>query len=677
MGIINVLPTEISNKIAAGEVVERPQSVVKELVENAIDAGANVINVEIRKGGINYIRVSDNGKGMQREDANRAFLRHATSKIQTENDLDAIYTLGFRGEALSSIGAVSQVDLFTKRREDSEGTYVRCAGGEIICDDAAGTPNGTTFVVHNLFYNTPARMNFLKRDASEAAMVTDIMERFILSHPEISFRYTVDGKDKYYTSGDGQIINSIYAVYGRNYAKSVIPVDYESEILKITGVIGKGDTARPNRNYQSFFVNKRYVKSLKISSVVENAYKNQIMIGKHPMAVLNIEINPKLTDINVHPTKLEVKFSREDEVLRAVFHCVENALYAIPNVPQIERTPEVKSEFERDKTDTSAQITIPVSDSVFSVAENKETAEIPEKSNTIPAEKAVNSEETEIAEKKVPEIKAEEIEKDDRATSYAMDISEEYFIKKQDELLNALIDPPKILEQKLSESSKKIKYDILKEMDRNNNRNSFLDNTGEKAWGFNRENLHVIGQVFDTYILAEADDVMVIADQHAAHERLKYEELKEELSNKKVTSQMLLIPVTVNLTSGEYVTYCDNASCLAAMGFETEDFGNNTILVRATPEALDADELGNLIIEILDNMEANKKELMSEKMERALYTIACKAAVKANHKFDNKQLETLLNAVLDLGNINTCPHGRPIVITMSKKEMEKEFKRIL
>lgn len=660
MGIINVLPPEISNKIAAGEVVERPQSVVKELVENAIDAGADVISVEIKKGGITYVRVSDNGKGMSREDAENAFLRHATSKISSESDLDAIYTLGFRGEALSSIGAVAQVELFTKRREDNEGICVLCAGGDISTSSAAGTPDGTTFVVHNLFYNTPARMNFLKRDASEAAMVTDIMERFILSHPEISFRYTVDGKDKYFTSGDGRLINSVYAVYGRNYAKSVIPVDYATDILKITGVIGKGDTARPNRNYQSFFVNKRYVKSMKISSVLENAYKNQIMIGKHPMAVLNIEINPKYTDINVHPTKLEVKFSREEEVLRAIFHCVENALYAIPNVPQIEHSPEVKSEFKRDAADTSRQVSLE--------AEQKNKTEVPN------AAKAPVLESVADIPREEPPKKAQQR----GLTSYALDSSDDYFIRKQDEILNAFTQPPEILEHKLSESnSERIKYDILKDIEKQNKHSGLGEEDAEKGWGFDRSLLHVIGQVFDTYILAQAGDIMVIADQHAAHERLKYEELRAELSEKKVTSQMLLVPVTVNLTSSEYVTYCENSACLASMGFELEDFGSDTILVRATPEALDSDELANLIIEILDNMEANKKELISEKMERALYTIACKAAVKANHKFDNKQLEVLLNEILDLGTVNTCPHGRPIIVTMTKKELEKEFKRIL
>lgn len=662
MGIINVLPTEISNKIAAGEVVERPASVIKELVENAIDAGADTVNVEIRKGGITFMRVADNGRGMSREDAALAFLRHATSKIQTENDLDAIYTLGFRGEALSSIGAVSQTELYTKRKEDETGTRVVCTGGEIESCEDAGAPDGTTFLVHNLFYNTPARMNFLKKDAAEAAAVTDIMERFILSHPEISFRYTVDGKEKYFTAGDNSLINCIYAVYGKNYAKSVISVDYETELLKITGMIGKGDAARPNRGFQSFFVNKRYIKSMRISGAVEGAYKNQIMIGKHPMAILNIEINPRFIDINVHPTKLEVKFSREEEVFRAIFHAVENALYAIPNVPQIEHRPSAKSEFVRDTASTKGQIELPKSEPARQNPGKGWSGEASGAECRPP--KAV---------KPQPEL-----------SSYAFEATNAYFVKKQSEIVFPDKKEEPVLEQKVAEDWKN-----NKKIDAIAQKPQLYENPVPKApeiipeaapvqdkWGFDRENVRVIGQVFGTYILAQSGDTMIIADQHAAHERLKYEELKRELAAKEVTSQMLLIPLTVALSAAEYAAYCENSARFAEMGFEIEDFGGSTLLVRATPEALDEEELKSLIIELIDRFSEPSQEI-STKTDRALYTIACKAAVKANHTFDTKQLEVLLKAVLDLDNINTCPHGRPIIITMTKKELEKEFKRIV
>ena len=647
MGIINVLPTEISNKIAAGEVVERPSSVVKELVENAIDAGANVIGVEIKKGGVTYIRVTDNGRGMAREDAEIAFLRHATSKIKKEEDLDAIYTLGFRGEALSSIGAVAQVDLFTKRAQDEEGTFLNVQGGEINGAVSKGMPDGTTIVVNNLFYNTPARMRFLKRDAAEAALVTDIMERFILSHPEISFKYIIDGKDKYFTAGDGNLKGVIYAVYGKSYVNSQIPIEYETETLKITGAIGKGDAARPNRNYQSFFVNKRYVKSLKISNAVEAAYKNQIMIGKHPMAILNIEINPRYTDVNVHPTKLEVKFSNEEEVLRAIYHAVQNALYAIPNVPKIEREKPEKTEFIRDSVTTKAQEII-----------------IPKREGK--KQEFIHASELDFnAPKKGEKVKSE----------YAVTNTNEYFIKKQEEIVEAFTGIEEIKEQKVAETTAdSIKLDILTKMEEEA---SFGGALSEQSWGFDADDVKVVGQLFNTYIIAQAGDTMIIADQHAAHERLKYEELKRELEKREITSQLLLVPVVIDLTAGEMAAFSENAQNFADMGFELEEFGSNTLLLRATPEALGEEALKALVIELIGQFADNKQEIISEKMQRALYTIACKAAVKANHRFDSVQLEALLKEVLALKNINTCPHGRPIIITMSQKELEKEFKRIV
>ncbi len=662
MGIINVLPTEISNKIAAGEVVERPCSVVKELVENAIDAGSSVITVEIKKGGITYIRVSDNGKGMAREDAKIAFLRHATSKIHEEKDLDAIYTLGFRGEALSSIGAVAQVELYTKRQEDTEGTHVTCVGGVIESSSSEGTPNGTTFLVNNLFFNTPARMNFLKRDASEAAYVTDIMERFILSHPEISFRYIIDGKDKYFTAGDNNMIGCIYAIYGKSYVNSVIPIDYEDEFLKINGMIGKGDAARPNRGYQSFFVNKRYIKSIRISNIVESAYKNQIMIGKHPMAILNIEINPRYIDINVHPTKLEVKFSREEDVFRSIYHAVQNALYAIPNVPKIEKDERVskpiQTEFKRDEITVKNQLTI------------EPTPKIE------PAEKAGIK----------PLVKWEEQKKEEtpKKSEYAVKADNEYFLKKKEEIVNAFQGVKPVKEETVAEKTgDSVKIDVLTKFENKTNTENLLteqeiaNSPCDSAWGFDAENVKIVGQVFDTYIIAQSGDTMIIVDQHAAHERLKYEELKAELEKREVISQMMLVPATVDVTAREMAVFVENAEKFADMGFEIEEFGSNTLLVRATPEALDESELRLLIVELIDEFAENRQEIISKKMERALYTIACKAAVKANHKFDNKQLDVLLKEVLALKNINTCPHGRPIIITMSQKELEKEFKRIV
>lgn len=678
MGKIISLPNEISSKIAAGEVVERPASVIKELVENSIDAGATMIDIEIEKGGVTYMRVTDNGFGMAREDAEKAFGRHATSKIKTAEDLEAIYTMGFRGEALYSIAAVSKTELITKRSEDEVGTLIKISEETQEPAKDIGAPEGTTIVVNNLFFNTPARMNFLKKDSSEAAAITDIVERFILSHPEISFRYTVDGKEKYYTAGDNNLIGCIYAVYGKNYAKSIIEVDEETEFGRIHGIIGKGDTARPNRSYQSFFVNRRYIKSDRMSAVVLQAYKNQIMSGKFPMAVLNIEIDPKHTDINVHPRKLDVKFSREEEVMSALYHAVKNALYAIPNVPKIEHIKEQKSAFLRDEASTKGQLELvqksPEPQNIPQKAENKEALQ---KTPDVAPKPIWETETVPYTEKKQPEK--------ENKKAYALDNSKDFFKQKRKELSDAETEKPVADMQMAAEdnaSNEKIEklatpvklYENQPETTPVVEEKTVSD--GEK-WGFSKENVRVIGQIFGTYILAESGDTMIIADQHAAHERLKYEELKAELAKKEMVSQMLLFPVTVELSAMEYATFLENEQRFAQMGFEIEDFGGNTLIIRATPEALPEDELKSLVIELIDRFSGKYSEMIMEKMEYALYTIACKAAVKANHTYSIKELETLLFAVLDLENINTCPHGRPIIITMSKKDLEKEFKRIV
>ncbi|MGN1116286.1 MAG: DNA mismatch repair endonuclease MutL, partial [Candidatus Ornithomonoglobus sp.] len=359
MGLIHVLDTEVSNKIAAGEVVEKPLSIVKELVENSIDAGASLITVEIRNGGISYIRVTDNGSGMSEEDAKICFLRHATSKIQTGSDLEAIYTLGFRGEALSSIGAVSKVKLYTKRRRDEVGVCVTCEGGEILSSADAGAPNGTVIEVSDLFYNTPARLKFLKKPATEGGYISDLMARYVFAHPEISFKLIREGKETIFSSGDNKLINAIYSVYGRDFAKNMLEVDYQYNDIHVVGMIGKGTLSRANRNNETFFVNKRYIKSAILIRALEEAYKNQIMISKFPTAILNIEIAAENVDINVHPTKLECKFSNESEIYQAVFHAAKSALYELPNVPEIESGEKKKAEKASDfKAETGEQKTI-------------------------------------------------------------------------------------------------------------------------------------------------------------------------------------------------------------------------------------------------------------------------------------------------------------------------------
>lgn len=639
MGKIHILDTEVSEKIAAGEVVERPASVIKELIENSIDAGATLITVEIKKGGITYMRVSDNGSGMSSEDAKICFLRHATSKIQKSSDLDAIYTLGFRGEALASIGAVSNVSLYTKRIEDKSGVCVTCRGGEILSSDEAGVPDGTSICVENLFFNTPARLKFLKKDATESGYITDIITRCIFAHPEISFKLIIDGKEKLFSAGDNSLKNAIYSVYGKDYANGTIEVDYEADGIRVTGLVGKGNISRPKRNYQSFFVNRRYITSKTLIGALENAYKNQIMIGKFPMAVLNIEINPSLIDINVHPTKLEVKFSDEKMIYNAVYYGTKNALYAIPNVPKIERT---GGEFKRDTPKEQLNLSDLADALPKNMTKRPETPEYNPRVNHFLKNDADKLKKETAVKYTTPKIKPD-------------------FIKpkppKNTEIPNTVrVASPEAEKKELIPRDTEIQQDET----------VFVD-----------EYFEIVGQVFNSYIIAEKGNEMMIVDQHAAHERLKYEELKREIAEKQPMSQLLIEPVIVNVTGGEMSAYRDNKTLFEKMGFESEEFGDDAIIIRSVPGEVEMGEVEPLVLELVAQGEEFRGELMTEKYERLLYTVACKGAVKANMAMGMQEMEALVRNVLRLKNINTCPHGRPIVVTMSKKEMEKEFKRIV
>lgn len=639
MGKIHILDTEVSEKIAAGEVVERPASVIKELIENSIDAGATLITVEIKKGGITYMRVSDNGSGMSSEDAKICFLRHATSKIQKSSDLDAIYTLGFRGEALASIGAVSNVSLYTKRIEDKSGVCVTCRGGEILSSDEAGVPDGTSICVENLFFNTPARLKFLKKDATESGYITDIITRCIFAHPEISFKLIIDGKEKLFSAGDNSLKNAIYSVYGKDYANGTIEVDYEADGIRVTGLVGKGNISRPKRNYQSFFVNRRYITSKTLIGALENAYKNQIMIGKFPMAVLNIEINPSLIDINVHPTKLEVKFSDEKMIYNAVYYGTKNALYAIPNVPKIERT---GGEFKRDTPKEQLNLSDLADALPKNMTKRPETPEYNPRVNHFLKNDADKLKKETAVKYTTPKIKPD-------------------FIKpkppKNTEISNTVrVASPEAEKKELIPRDTEIQQDET----------VFVD-----------EYFEIVGQVFNSYIIAEKGNEIMIIDQHAAHERLKYEELKREIAEKQPMSQLLIEPVIVNVTGGEISAYRDNKTLFEKMGFESEEFGDDAIIIRSVPGEVEMGEVEPLVLELVAQGEEFRGELMTEKYERLLYTVACKGAVKANMAMGMQEMEALVRNVLRLKNINTCPHGRPIVVTMSKKEMEKEFKRIV
>jgi len=658
MGNINILSTEISNKIAAGEVVERPVSVVKELVENSIDAGSTAITVEIKNGGVSLIRVTDNGSGMTADDAKIAFLRHATSKISTEDDLDAIFTLGFRGEALSSIGAVARVDLYTKKQNEPVGIRVRCYGGEIEACEEAGCPDGTTFEVKDLFFNTPARMKFLKKDSTEGSHISDLMTKYILAFPEISFKFISNGKQQLFSPGDNSLKNSVYTVYGRDYANAMVPVDYTIGKLRVTGMIGKGNLARPNRNFQSYFVNKRYIKSGLIIKAVEEAYKNQIMVGKYPVAVLNIEVNPALIDINVHPTKLEVKFSEEKAIYELIYYGVKNALY-IPDVPKVE----IK-ENNNFKADKGEQVNVNDLTKLIE-KQNYQTRFNPFEKKEEP--KAYTPVKREEPKPELP-VKPTEVKNEKKS-----DILDSFRASKKEESANVLRQPENYGE--VAKPEIKIPVEVKEEPKIEVEKPIEVKEEPKPEKNF--EDVKICGQIFDTYIIASLDEKMLVIDQHAAHERLKFEQLKKSVKNKEIFSQMILDPVIVTVSADELDLFSQNEEIFENLGFEAEIFGEKQIIVRAAPSELDCADAEELFIDLLTQLENNKKDVITAKQERFMYTVACKAAIKANHTLTAEEMKKLVINVLELENINTCPHGRPIMISMTKYDLEKQFKRIV
>ncbi len=635
MGIINLLTPNISDKIAAGEVVESPASAIKELIENSIDAGSDVITVEFEKNGTPFIRITDNGKGMAKDDAALCFLRHATSKIKTEEDLSGISTLGFRGEAMSSIGAVSRVELYTKRKEDKSGTYVLFEGGKLLEQKETGCTDGTTIVIKNLFFNTPARMKFLKRDATEAGYIADTVSRFILSHPEISFKLTKDGEDVFQTPGDNDLQNAIYSVYGRKSAMGVTHIDYELDGVKVSGIIGSADSSRSDRRRQSFFINGRYIKNRAISKALEEAYKTEVMTGKFPISVINIELNPHNVDVNVHPTKLEVKFSDESLMYRAVYHAVKNAFSKEKRVPEMSGfeafEPQIlpKEAFGWDKGET------PTQKGGFSQYEKKSVpfkreTYIPTKDLLTPSQfKKVRlaAEQESFSE---PEYKAD-------TNSFLKDLP---LSEKEEPLYVKQPEAP-----------------------------SFSGNSGISG-------KRIIGQLFDTYILIEDGENIVFIDQHAAHERLKFEELKEDLKNRPITPQYLAIPIALDLTESEKAVLEENKQAFLTLGFEFS-YKDGEYSLSAVPSPENEDKIISAFSELLEAFDSNRQEIIDSAKQRLIYTIACKAAIKANHSLSLIEMEALVKRIYSLKNINTCPHGRPIMISMSKTKIEKEFGRIV
>jgi len=639
MANIKVLDQNTINQIAAGEVIDRPASVVKELLENAIDAKATAITVEIKDGGISFIRITDNGCGIEKEDIKVAFLRHSTSKIRTAVDLVTVSSLGFRGEALSSISAVAMVELITKTKESFCGTRYVIEGGEEKSLEDIGVPDGTTFIVRNLFYNTPARRKFLKNANTEASYISDIVEKIALSHPEISIRFIINNQNKLHTSGNGSLRDVVYTVYNREIATNVIEINNSCQFMKITGYIGKPLISRGNRGYENYFINNRYVKSNFISRAIEDAYKSFLMQHKYPFTCINLQVDPELLDVNVHPSKMELRFRNQEEIYPFVFNTVDAALHHRQLIPDVE----IEEKKEKEKTVT--QIVSEV------MAGDGKKVRIPEPFEIKRNESIKESiKEIEIANKK------EQIFKLNEKNEILMEDSEKYKY---------------VPENKISRIIEKEEKKVVVE----NQMELFDDNLLSKKARINHK---IVGQVFDTYWIVEYNDKMFIIDQHAAHEKVLYEKILKRYNAREQLSQEINPPIVVSVSMKEEQVLKANMDSFRKFGYEIEEFGGNEYAIRGVPYDLLSLSSRELFLELLDGINIDDGIRVSPDMliDR-MATMACKAAVKGNNKLSMDEANKLIDELLELDNPYNCPHGRPTIISMTKYEMEKKFKRII
>lgn len=653
---IKVLPKEIAELIAAGEVVERPASVIKELMENAIDAGSSSVTVEIKNGGITYIRVTDNGCGISREDIRTAFISHATSKISTRDDLYAIGTLGFRGEALASIAAVSNVEVLTRTTEEETGTrYCISAGEETLVDDA-GCPLGTTIVVRDLFFNTPARMKFLKKDVSEANAVAGIVDKIALSNPDVSIRFIREGKSALFTSGSGDLKTAAYEIFGKDFADGLIEADYSFESVKISGLVSKPTKSRPNRNMQFFFVNGRLVKSGTASAALSEAYKNSIMVGKFPYCVLNITTAPGLVDVNVHPAKIEVRFANERTVFSAVYYAAKNALEHRDEAPKVTIPRTAQTELFEPVRPKTEQMRLPEKQPDFwnrmSSSEYR-SAQQPEKPTY--QQSAAREDIITVAS---PDKKPETADSEPSTIQHFLDAQRAK--KEETAVIEADIRP------ELSAEAATLPDEKPEETAR------ALDTAVDEKPA--ELPVTVIGEAFKTYIIVQQGESIFLVDKHAAHERMLFNELVK--NDSKRSTQMLLTPITVTLSKEEYSSVLDNLDMLMQAGFAVEDFGYSVVIVRECPMEISADEVADVVAELAGYLVENRQKLISEKKEWLFSLMACKAAIKGGMYTTEYERELFIKRLFASPEIRYCPHGRPVMIEITRRELEKNFGRV-
>lgn len=654
MGNIVLLDEHTINKIAAGEVVDRPASIVKELVENSIDAGASAVTIEIKNGGIKYIRITDNGKGFPTDDVEMAFERHATSKIRTEEDLLKITSMGFRGEALASIAAISKVSLLTKTKEENVGTEAKVEGGKIIDISPAASVVGSRIEIRDVFYNVPARFKFLKKDYTEAGYIEDVVTRIALSHPTISFKYINNGKTIIQTSGNGDLKTTIYDIFGKEVYENVIPVDYEHNGIHLTGMIGLPKISRSTRMHQFTFINTRYIKDKTINTAIDKAFSEKLAINKFGFAVINIDMDPSHIDVNVHPAKLEVKFEDENAVFECIYYGILSAIEnhnrdtsPFTTIKKMEETQDI----DQISKDLKMQGIIqshsgPTNKYTFDVAEQKTdsyiTNERKEKVETTPVVQSVQSP-TVIEKAEVAPVENTSVESGEEIGVSAAETVVEKGDNLKDKQQTIYID-----EENTTTIETNPKQEIL---------------------------YQYVGQVFDTYIIIQIREKMYIIDQHAAHERLLYEQIKEAYYAKEKQSQLLLIPILVELTTKEKLLVEQNMDMFEASGFMIEDFGDNAIKISGVPNIGYDIDYKSMLKDIIDELLGATKTEKQEKEFRFIATLACKAAVKGNMRLTVEEQKALISEMVKLENPFTCPHGRPTAYEITKYEIERRFLR--
>lgn len=717
--MIKVLDQNTINKIAAGEVIEKPSSVIKELVENSIDSGATAVTVEVKGGGLSFLRVTDNGAGIKKDEVKLAFLRHATSKLVTVEDLLSISSLGFRGEALASIAAVAQVEMITKTADDVTGLRYQIHGGKEISSEEIGAPGGTTIIVRNLFYNTPARKKFMKTDATETSYIYDLMCRICMSHPEISFKFIANGTDKLFTSGNGKLRDIIYHIYGRDITSNLLEINAENDYMKISGYIARPCISRGNRSFEGYYVNHRYIKSAVLTKAIEDAFRTFVMIHKFPFTEINFQVRPDLLDVNVHPTKMELKFANSQDIYSFTYNAIRETLLfkeLIPDVApgkdpkpetfkqrNVGKAPEAFENKRREAIVRAEERTVPQSQpEQHRPAEPQNQPEQLRSADTQTSPQQLCPIEPQTSSQPVHPV-IEIIDETSSSNNKGSDVIDNNKMEKpagnyiyadrNNDLERAIVQNRNVVNESpaytapaparpsvtaatqdstvsaasdaayIEEAGKKyVQQDMFQE--------KFLTKEA-------RAKHRLIGQLFKTYWLIEYDGKFFIMDQHAAHEKVKYEELMENYKNKKIYSQYLMPPAVVTLSAAEIEFLHENMEMFEALGYQIENFGGREFKLNAVPDNLFGLDGRELFIDFIADASSSAKKVTIDTFIHKLSTMACKAAIKGNTEISFKEADALIDQLLKLENPYTCPHGRPTVISMTEAEIEKKFKRIV